>query len=123
MFIMKKFLSICRGCLSHYNCIRERIRPPVGKCSLPEDTRRDGILQEISRIVEKEKVVFLRHPVKVREDFIGTDMPFTVVKVGLPEGASIRGRDFLLGTDAYGSPVWTSNVTTDGLNDILQQIQ
>lgn len=89
---------------------------------LHEKKQRRDALRHIAEILQRNGTAFLSMPVEVSEDFLGDEAPLRVLKVSLPSGVQADGLDFLVGTDPFGNPVWTSHLVTADIIRIKDQI-
>lgn len=118
----KKVQNICHTCLDYYGCMKIYLKPAIGECSTARPNKRLIALQEIAEAIRKKGIAFLRRPVEVNEDFCGCPFNYTVRRVSLPEGMTIQGLCFSLGTSAFGDTVMTDSISTNDLVKIRQEL-
>lgn len=114
--------NICHTCLDYYGCMKISLKPAIGECSIVRPNRRLIALQDIAEAVRKKGIAFLRHPVEVTEDFCGCPFDHIVRRVSLPEGMTIQGLCFSLGTSSFGDTVMTDSISTEDLLRIKQEL-
>ena len=114
--------NTCHTCRDYYGCMKIWQKPSGAECPIRRTDHRHAALLHIADVLKKKRIAFLRRALDIEVDLIGCDFPYRVRKIALPDGVKADGLDFYLGNDEYGSPVWTSHLSTNDIIKIKEQI-
>lgn len=108
----------CRRCTDAFACLKKKIVPVIGKCSLLLPDRRSNAIRMIrERVLQEGGSACLRHKVTVTVDQTGFQEPIAVLRVSSIPGASQEPWSF-----AVGHGVDTDNLSTEDLERIAEQL-